>query len=146
MNTDPMDPKAAKIPNVSLIHSRFVLLQLHLPLILCIIQNYFSSSRLSSMMGDSLWPSFDTVTFRRLQLIIQGFDQETHFQLLELASPNGKFFALDDKFTSLAFDQVISRVFDFSSCVHILWIVLIVPWGPLSLLVVSLVLVNILHH
>jgi len=65
---------------------------------------------------------------------------------LELACPNGKFFTLDDKFTSLAFNQVISRVFDFSSFIHIPWIVLIVPWGPLSLLVVSLALVNSSHH
>ena len=65
---------------------------------------------------------------------------------LELACPNGKFFTLNDKFTSFPFNWVISWVFDFSSCIHISWIVLIVPWGPLSLLVVSLALVNILHH
>ena len=65
---------------------------------------------------------------------------------LELACLNGKFFALDNKFTSLAFDWVISRVFNFSSCIHIPWIVLIVTWGPLSLLVVSLALVNSFHH
>jgi len=41
---------------------------------------------------------------------------------------------------------VISWMFKFSSCIHIQWIVLIVPWGPLSLLVVSLTLVNNLHH
>lgn len=68
------------------------------------------------------------------------------FITLELAFLNGKFFTLDDKFTSLAFDKPISWVFDFSFCIHIPWIVLIVPWGPLSLLVVSLTLVNSLHH
>ena len=41
MTTDPMDPKAAKLPVVSLICSRVVLLQLHLPLILCTIQKQF---------------------------------------------------------------------------------------------------------
>lgn len=65
---------------------------------------------------------------------------------LELSCPNGNFFALDDKFTSLAFDRVISQVFDFSSFIHILWFVLLVPWEPLSLLVVSLALVNGPHH
>ena len=65
---------------------------------------------------------------------------------LELACLNGKFFALDDKFTSLTFDRVILRMFNFSSGIHIQWIVLIVPWGPLSLLVVSLAIVNSSHH
>ena len=74
MTTDPMDPKAVKLPVVSLICSRVVLLQLHLPLILCIIQNCFPSSRLTSMMWDSLLPSFDIVAYCRLQLIIWEVD------------------------------------------------------------------------
>ncbi len=65
---------------------------------------------------------------------------------LELACPNGKFFALNDKFTSLLFDRVISRVFNISSFIHIPWTMLRVPWGPFSLLVVSLTLVNGSHH
>lgn len=146
MTTDPMDPKAAKLIVVSPICSRVVLLQLHLPLILCIIQNHFASSRLMLMMWDWLWPSFDTTAFHRIQLIIREVDQEIPFDTLELACPNGKFFALDDKFTSLAFDRVISWVFDFSSSIHILWIMLIVPWGPLSLSLVSIALVNSLHQ
>jgi len=74
MTTDPMDPKATKHLVVSSICSRVFLLQLHLPLILCIIQNHFSSFCLMSMMWDTLWPSFDTVTSCRLQLIIQEVD------------------------------------------------------------------------
>jgi len=65
---------------------------------------------------------------------------------LQVVWPNGKFFTLNNKFTSLAFDQVISPAFDSNSCIHIPWIVLIVPWGPLSLLVVSLGLVSSSHH
>lgn len=65
---------------------------------------------------------------------------------LELACPNGKLFTLDDRFTSLAFDRVISSVFEFSSFIQIPWIVLLVPWEPLSLLVVSLTLVNGPHN
>ena len=70
MTTNPVDPKAAKLPVVSLICSRVVLLRLHLPLILFIIQNHFASLCLMSMMWDTSWPSFDIVTSYRLQLII----------------------------------------------------------------------------
>lgn len=65
---------------------------------------------------------------------------------LELACPSGKFFTLDEKFTSLAFDWVISRVFKFSSFIHIPRTMLLVPSEPLSLFVVPLVLVNSSHQ
>ena len=74
MTTDPMDPKVSKLLVASSICSRVVLLQLHLPLILCIIQNHFSSFCLLSMMWETLWPSFDTVFSRRLELIIREVD------------------------------------------------------------------------
>ena len=83
ITTDPMDPKAAKLPILSPICSRVVLLQLHLPLILCIIQNHFASLCLVSMMWDTLWPSFDMVGSYRLHFIIREFDQETPFQYLK---------------------------------------------------------------
>ena len=87
MTTNPMDPKAAKLPVVSPICSRVVLLQLHLPLFLCIIQNHFVSSHLVLMMWDSLWPSFDTVTFHWHQLIIWEVDREAPFQYLRACMP-----------------------------------------------------------
>jgi len=64
MTTNPMDPKASKLPVVSLVCSRVIILQLHLPLILCIIQNHLASFCLMSMMWKKLWPSFDTVFSR----------------------------------------------------------------------------------
>ena len=87
MITDPMDPKATKLPFVSSICSRVVLLQLHLPLILCIIQNHLASLCLVSMMWDTLWPSFDIVTSYQLRLIIWEFDRETPFQYLRACMP-----------------------------------------------------------
>ena len=103
MTTDPMDSKAAKLPVMSSIFSRVVLLQLHLPPILCIIQNHFASLCLVSMMWDTLCPSFDTFTSCQLHRIIQKLTERLPSSTLEIACPNGKFFTLDDKFTSLAF-------------------------------------------
>ena len=87
MTTDPMDPKSAKLLVVLSICWRVVLLQLHLPLILCIIQNHFASLCLMSMMWDTLCPSFDTVSSCRLQLIIREVDPETPFQYLRACMP-----------------------------------------------------------
>ena len=84
MITNSMDTNATKLPVVSPICSRVVLLQLHLPPILCIIQNHFASLCLVSMMWDTLWPSFDTFSSCRLQLIIRKVDQETRFQYLRV--------------------------------------------------------------
>ena len=50
------------------------------------------------------------------------------------------------RFSSLASDRMILRVFDTSSLIHTLQIVPIVPWGPLSLLVVPLASVNSFHY
>jgi len=84
-----------------------------------------------------------TINFNSLSgKLTKGLSSST----LDLACHNGKLFANDDKFTSLDFDQVISWVFDFSSYIHIIWIMMIAHWGPFSLLVVSLMLVNSLHH
>ena len=146
MTTDPMDPKTAKLPVVSPICSRVVLLQLHLPLILCIIQNHLRPLVSHQWCGihyvsPSTWSL--SINFNSLS---GKLTERLPSSTLDLACPNGNFFTLDDKFTSFAFNRVISQVFDFSSSIHILWIVLIVPWWPLSLLVISLALVNSLHH
>jgi hypothetical protein len=50
--------------------------------------------------------------------------------------------ASDGSFTSLTSYQMIPRVFDLSSFIHICWNVLRVPWESLSPLVISLALVN----
>ena len=54
------------------------------------------------------------VSYRR-QLIIHEIDLEIPFGTLELACLNGKFFALDDRISSLVVDWVFPRVFEFSS-------------------------------
>jgi len=89
MTTNPMDLKTVKIPVMSPICSRVVLLQFFLPPILCIIHNHFASFCFVSMMWETLWPSFDMVVSRQLQLIIWEFDREIPFQYLR-ALPTGK--------------------------------------------------------
>lgn len=85
------------------------------------------------------------VTSYRLQLIIQGDNLETPFSTLELACLNCKFFASDNKFSSLAFDQLISWVFDFIFVITFMDCI-VVPWEPLSLWVIPLMPVNDLHQ
>ena len=121
-------------------------LQLHFLLILCIIWNHlhpFVSCRWCGIHHGSPLTWSLPVDINSLS---RKLGERLPSSTLELACPNGEFFALDDKFTSLAFVQVISRVFDIISFIHILWIVLLVPWDAFSLLVVSLALVNGSHH
>lgn len=82
----------------------------------------------------------------RIQLIIQEIYLEIPFGTLELACLNGKFFTPDNRLTSLVVDWVIPRVFDFISFFILRGLYWTVPWEPLALSVVSLALVNGLHH
>ena len=96
--------------------------------------------------GNHYGPPSIKVTSCRLQLIIQEVGLETPDGTLEPACLNGRFVAFDVRFLSLASDRMILRVFDISSFIHTPWIVPVVPWGPLSLLVVSLASVNSFHY
>lgn len=68
------------------------------------------------------------------------------FGTLQLACLNGKFFTPDGQLTSLVTDWVIPGVFNFNSCFTLRGLYWIVPWEPLALSMVPLVLVNGLHH
>ena len=121
-------------------------LQLHLLLILCTIWNHFRSFVSYWWCGIHHGPPLTWSLPVDFSLLSSKLTERLPSSTLELACPNGKFFALDDKFTSLDFDQVIPGVFDISSFIHILWTMFPVPWEPLSLLVVYLALVNGSHH
>ena len=94
----------------------------NLPLIL--IWSCFTKTLCSSVScrwcGKHYGPPSIKVTSCRLQLIIQEADLETPSSTLEPACLNGRFFAFDARISSLAFDQVILRVFDASSLIHML--------------------------
>ena len=68
--------------------------------------------------GNHYGPPSIKVTSCRLQLIIQEVGLETPYGTLEPACLNGRFVAFDERFTSLASDRVILRVFDAISLIH----------------------------
>lgn len=74
-----------------------------------------------------------------------GLTRLTLTSTLELGCLNGKFFASYDRFSSLAFDRMIPRVFDFSFVITFTNCT-VVPWEPFPLWVVPLVHVNGLHQ
>ena len=148
MNFDPLVPKCFHICRVINMFKSLILLQfspLHPPLILCFIHLHFVSLSHVVDVGN-IMALLQWITSCRHQLIIQGVDLEIPFSTLELACLNDKFFVLDDWLSSLVVVCVIPRVFNFSSFFTLCGLYWTVPWEPLALLVVSLALVNGLHH
>ena len=90
-------------------------LQLHLLLILCTIWNHFYPFALCRWCGIHHGPPSTRSLPVDFSSLSGKFAERLPFSTLELTCPNGKFFTLDDKFSSLSFVRVTSRVFNFSS-------------------------------
>ena len=107
-------------------------------------QNYVSS--FMSLMWDSSWSSFDETFSRRHQLIIWEIVLETIFSTLRSVCLNDMFSRSRHRFTSLTFDRwnqlgvrhidIYSHSVDYTT----------VPLESLTLMVISLALVNGSHH
>jgi len=83
-------------------------LQLHLLRMLCIIWNHFHPFVSCRWCGIHHGPPLTWLLLVDFSLLSKKLAKRLPSSTLELACPNGKFFTLDEKFTSLAFDRVIS--------------------------------------
>ena len=122
MTSDPLMSNTAKSTVVPSICSREVGLCKYQPSSvshMVLIHNKTLCSSVSCRWcGNHYGPPSIKVTSCRLQLIIQEVGLETPYGTLEPACLNGRFFAFDERFTSLASDWVILRVFDINSFIR----------------------------
>jgi hypothetical protein len=116
-----------------------------IPMVTCSVSLSNSVNHFVSLMGDTLRPSCDefcSVDFSTLS----GVKTYKSFSTLKLACLNGKFLTFDSRFTSWTSDQkspsgvrhqlIYSQSMDCT----------IVPWESLTLMVISLALVNGIHQ
>ena len=86
------------------------------------------------------------ITSCQLQLIIREGDLETFVQYLGACIPQWKFLRIRWKVHNIGLRSSDSMGVRHQITIHIPWIVPIVPWEPLSLLMVSLMPINKFHH
>ena len=121
MTPDPLMSNTAKSTIVPLyVQEKLTSASINLPLILIrFTKKKTSCSSISCRWcGKHYGPPSIKITSCRLQLIIQEVGLETPYGTLEPACLNGRFVAFDVRFSSLASDRVILRVFDASSLIH----------------------------
>jgi hypothetical protein len=75
-----------------------------------------------------------------------GLRLRKSFSTLELACLNGKFLTFDSRFTSLTSDRKILSVVRHQLIYSQLMDFTVVPWDSLTLMVISLALVNGIHQ
>jgi hypothetical protein len=121
-----------------------------LPCVHCPIVSYsvsFSNSvtYFVSLMGDTSRPSCDESCSVDISTL-SGIKTYKSFSTLELACLNGKFLAFDSGFTSLVPDRKILSIVRHQLIYSQLADCTVVPWGSLTLMVISLALVNGIHQ
>ena len=99
-----------------------------------------------SSMWDSSWPSFDEIVLVNIRSSSRNQSQKQKFSTLKSVCLNDRFSCSQHRFTSLTFDRqnrlgvrhqdIYSHLVDGTR----------VPWESLTLMVISLALVNGSHH
>jgi hypothetical protein len=115
------------------------------PIATCSVSPSNSVTHFVSLMGDTSRPSGDefcSVDFSTLS----GVKTYKSFSTLKLACLNGKFLAFDSGFTSLTPDQEIPSGVRHQLIYSHSLDCTIVPWESLTLMVISLALVNDIHQ